>query len=634
MKKKILKVLSVILVVAIATGYVWFTSNKTEKVTEVDTFPTSDYTLKTEIINSKLSCYYGGSNEIVYEQPENVIEHIKTLDNCDAVTVLMAWSLVEQTEGVFDFSLYKPIFDAITKANYDLIIVVDAEGRSILKDGQVISTSIPTWVWQKYPNSVAKNFYGEKRAGFDFFSTEHLPSVCKFYDETLKWLGDNYRQDIVGISPGISDEGEVKFCQKGFTWESYTDEAQRLFSLYMQNKYTTVEQMNKKFNVNYVSFNDVKLPVVDYNNSVVSPNKGESFVYTDFMEFREDKVVEYTKNFTDIIRSHNFQSIGYFGQFMFPIDAIYATGVIIKCVDLFDVAVIDYNFYDGYKEQYNAVIPAFLTNLVSNLGYEKVYTGLYFERVSLDGKSDFVNEMNGNIVKDGHSAGIEIGSLVNNTSEKVVFTKPTEIKTEKSKIALYSGEWNFYKTHGEAEEYQNYLIDSVTKLYEQVQFDLNIPVEVISDTNIQKGELKDYELLLLPCQMYVPENSKVAIEEFISNGGKAIQDFRFAEYDSYGKDSNCNAAFGIEQQGSIALETQINSLSEPSYSFKITPQYKNVPVAYSYATKNVNLFNNGVGIKTNNTMVWGFQPQLQYQMTGNKAYLKFIYESIKQFTDV
>ena len=603
--------------------------NKTKYTTE----------LKTKSIDALQSCYYGGSSEIVYEKPTDVIEFLNQQESCEAVTIPIAWSFVESEEGKWDFSLYEPIFNEIIKNDYKIIIILDAGGRSILKNGEVVTKSIPDWVWLKYPNTAAIDFEGNKTSTFDYFSTEQLDVVCDFYNKTIEWL-EKYRGDIVAISPGIMGECEIKYSQEGFRWQSYSKAASVAFRKFLAEKYETVLAMNDEFGVSYSSFEEIELPIINYNNTIVAPNSAESFLYTEWMQCRERQIVKYTTIFTDIIHDYGYKTIGYFGQFMYPIDAIYATGVVAECTEIFDIAVIDYNFYDGYKTVYNEYIPAYLTNLVSNLGYETVYTGLYFERMSLDGQQDFVSNVTNYIQEDGHSSGIETGSVTNNTSEKILFDMPKNKKIEKSKVAIYTSEWNYYKTHGESEQYQDYLSDSVIELYRILQFDLGIPVEVITDINVQNGELKNYELVFAPCQMFVADEEKTMFKDYVSSGGKLIQDIRFGEYDSYGRvDDSINEIFGIARQQAQVGNALIRSKDSGADSLNIRIIYENIPSYYTYVNVGQSQYlletkkEQFVGILTENTLTWGFQPQLQYQKSNDERYLKYIINSVNLLTE-
>lgn len=622
----------------------FLSENKNEY--QPDTVSIDRYQLDTASIDQFTSMYYGGENEIVYESAETIVDYLNMAGNVKAVTIPVAWNIVEPEKGNISFDMYKPIIDTIVSNGFKLIIIIDAEGRAILKDGIEIDRSIPDWVWEEYPDSVALDFEGNPTGTFDYCSDETLDITTQFYNRTIAWFDENYGEHIEGFSPGIMGEGEIKFSQTGFRWQTYSERAQESFRVFLQNKYGDISALNDKMDTDYNSYQEISMPVINYNNTVVSPNIGESMLYTELMIFREDAIVNYVSTFTDVIHSNNYPTIGYFGQFMFPLDAIYATGVVSKCSDIFDIAVIDYNFFDGYKPDYNTVIPAYLTNLVSNLGYKKVYTGLYFERISLNDSAQFVSEVNNNIIADAHSDGLEIGSLTNNTKDTVTFTSPTYKKSEKSKIALYTSEWNYYKTHGENEIYQNYLSDSAVELFSMLEFELDIPVEVITDKNVLEGDLKDFSLVLLPTQMFVASEVKKQITEYGLQGGNLIQDFRFGEFDEYGKPTGDwgNEVFRI---GALQAGSDEIVIDPDEYNIRLFTIYNDLPVYYEiYGMDSVGnsitcseLYKseggkvNSIGLKTDHSIVWAFQPQLYYEKTRDPRYLSLVENSIYSLVD-
>ena len=635
MNKKNIKVIIASLCIIIAVFVIIFVKKSNAKMEIIETKYSRK--LETEPIEEFMSCFYGGTSEIIYENPERIISDLNKSGNYNSITLPIAWSIVESVESQYDFSAYENVLNAITNAGYNMIIVIDTGGRPILKNNVIVDTStIPDWLFTKYPTACSQDFEGNKTNSLDYFAGDATEAIKKFYKETIDWVGNNYGDYVEGFAPGIMSEFEIKYPQTGFRWESYSEKAQNAYRAYLKEKYINVDNVNAMLGTDISDFSEITMPVVNYNNSIVSVNTEENGLYTELMEFRENQIVRFTKQFTDIIKNEGWESIGYFGQCMFPIDAIYCTGVILKCVDLFDIAVIDYNFYDGYKEVYDSDWPPFLTNMVANLGYKKVYTGIYFERISLDGRQEFVSELNRKITIDGHSSGLEIGSLTNNTSEKVDFSIPKEVKKEKSKVAIYTSEWNYYKTHGESEAYLNYLSDSTIKLFSVLQYELGIPVEVITDTNVLQGQLKEFEILFLPCQMYVSDSVVKEIETYALNGGNIIQDFRYNEYDNYGnaKNEHNNELFGIGAVSAKSEKTKIRYMKE-KVKLPIEVTYENIPTHYYFAKAHENheyMFEKGknsIGIKTDNTIVWGVQPQLQYFKTGDSNWLYIINESIR-----
>lgn len=577
------------------------------------------------------SFFIGGSTDIVYMPIDEIVEIVTQQTYCNAVTIPISWGVVEASKDIYNFEAYQNIISRIIENGKKIILVIDIGGRGLTLNGEVVVNSIPDWFFKEFPAAQAVNFYNEPINALDLSASDGKSEILEFCQRTVRWAKDLYGGSIVGFAPGIMSEFEIKLMNKEYKWEPYTVNALHMFQEFLREKYGTIEQLNSANNMDLKSFDEVVFPVVDYNTSVLSLGSERDCLYTDMMIFREDLIYNFLSDITEVIHEEGAITVGYFGQFMFPLDAIYATGVAQKCSDIIDIAVIDYNFFDGYKETYNVYIPAFLTNLMSNIGYDKVITGLYFERVDLDNNNtDFLEKTIEHIKIDAHSYGIEVGSLSPKYAEYFNFT--SSINVQKSKIALYVSEWNFYKTHGEYEEYINYLSDAAVELYRDLEFELGIPVEIITDINVLRGELNEFEIVIIPTQIYVDEQVKLAILEYGNGGGKIIQDFRFGEFDSYGysKGDWGDKLFCIDAKS--ATDQRIE-LYYDDQKFSIYSTYKHLP-SY-YLTESLSevdhLLSDGqsnIGIATNSTIVWGFQPQLLYRSSENKVYLKFINDSI------
>lgn len=578
------------------------------------------------------SSFYGGDNDIYFEDIDEIIKYTEEA-GCNTLTIPIAWGFVEQKKGEYLFDRYEEILDKVIASGISVIIVLDTGGRPLIYNNEIVDWSIPEWAREEFCNDLSVNFNGEIVPAFDYCSVDHISTLNEFYNRTLDWLSEKYKKHILGVSPGIMKEFEIKYNQAGFLWEGYTDNARQMWQDYLLDKYGTIDEINKKFGTNYSIVDEVRLPIVNYNESITHPHSTQE--YADFMDYRENVIVKYVSGFTDIIKKKGFQTIGYFGQYMFPLDAIYATGVISKCTSLFDIAVIDYNFFDGYKEQYNSDIPAFLTNLTSNLGYEKVVTGVYFERVSLDGKQEFVDSICENIKTDGHSSGIEIGSVISNSKKKIYFKVPSKQNSPQNNIAVFTSELNFYNTHGEYEEYQNYLLDSVVELYHILQFELGISVDVISDKNAINDELGKYDLIILPCQIFVDDDVLKKFVDYVQGGGRIIQDFRFGEYNAAGSELKGGELFGIKTQEAVGGDIRIKGDSQ---SYKLSQIYDVIPTAYRYSMGDgsntlTRYSDDTITVVYKNTMTWGFQPQLQYKINKNSSYRQYIKMTIDYMLD-
>jgi len=103
--------------------------------------------------------------------------------------------------------------------------------------------------------------------------------------------------------------------------------------------------------------------------------------FGNFMQFREEKLIEVVKRLSIQIRRAGGKSLGYFGQFFNSHDGIFCLGVIAALREELDLVAVDYNFFNGWTNICDVWKPALMANYAATLGYSEVIVGLYLERV-------------------------------------------------------------------------------------------------------------------------------------------------------------------------------------------------------------------------------------------------------------
>ena len=107
----------------------------------------------------------------------------------------------------------------------------------------------------------------------------------------------------------------------------------------------------------------VSFVIINYNNSLANGQLVEAPLYVDYQLFREKELVQYLIPVYDLIHNAGYKTFSYFGQVLHPHDGIYAAGVATRLHDYVDVAVIDYNFYDGYGLVLDCALPAMMASI-------------------------------------------------------------------------------------------------------------------------------------------------------------------------------------------------------------------------------------------------------------------------------
>lgn len=643
MKKKNVIKISILLIMCILVVSYMYSINRPKHVTLFDqnsieesaTILENDSHIKND--NVPVTYFWGDVQE---NDNEEIIDYLNDT-GVKRITIPIAWSQVEPERGVWTFEKIDNELKKYVAEDFEFIFVLDTGSRYVTDEiGNILWNSVPEWVWEETDATTLKYFTETGRKCFDIADISNTDIIIEeFYKPVIKHFKEMYGEKIIGFAPGIMWEFEVKMPQEGFCWASYSPTSEKLFKDYLLNEYGDSSKMNQVLGTAYKDISEIAEPVINYNNSITAGQLVDAPLYKDFMEFREEQLASFVKPLFAGIRECNTNAVSYFAQTLHAHDGIYAAGVVQKLAEDVDIAVIDYNFYDGYTVVEDAIIPAALTNYLKNLGYSKVYTGVYLERLDAKKYQDMIQQTINYASADGYTDGFEIGGL---QDKSVDLTFSATKRTEKSSVAIYVSEWNFYKSHGEYPEYINYFTDVIMQMYKIIQFELGIDVDIISDKAVLDGAINNYKVVVLPSQFYVESDVKQAICDYANKGGSLLQDFRFGEWDEYGNNTGDwgDDVFGITAKESIINSTVLNSTSNldiPSKSnaYKIADS---IPSCYAIAGKeNASyLYSNGnkyYGLKNDNTVLLGWQPQLLYKYAKTKGDRKCAVDTIKKSLD-
>lgn len=585
-------------------------------------------------------------------------ETIPLLKECGAsiITVPLVWRFLEENRGEYDPTEYYNLLEPYVDAGFKFIFIIDAGNRYIMdNNNEFVAYCLPDWLLTSEACTRQVDFLGQTQSiyGFSYSDPKNQELLLSFCKQTIDCFGEKYKDSLIGFAPCITSEVEIKYPQTQYAYTDYSDEALARFREYLQSKYTTIEILNSALNTSYSSFGDIELPIINYRNTIISGQLNDDPLFENFMRFRETALVDFITPVYQLIHDNGYTNVAYFGQTISPHDSIYAAGVSTQLADYVDIAVIDFNFYNGYNEDYNSIIPAMLVNYLKNSGYKTVWAGLYYERIPYLDHLDFLQKTVDFIAADGLADGYEIGGIFTELSVKGKEAAPNTIygitrRGEQAKIAIYLSEWNFYKSHGEELSHFDYFLDGISQMYKIVRFELDYPVDILCDKAILNNRLQDYDCLIIPTQYYVDPEVRSYIEEYINNGGKAIMDFRFGEWNSDGTWTGewSDEAFGIGGKEYVK-DVNLDLLScegSPAATIKnyaLRTYYSSVPVVYYLCSNADNaakpLFNdingNEIGLYTENTVVIGFQPQIQYRYCKDNKEREDAVKLIKQLID-
>lgn len=553
--------------------------------------------------------------------------------NVTALTVPLVWSMLEPERGNYTISAYEERLDRFAREGFQFIFMIDGAARKIVRDGEVVGRSVPDWVYAEAGAIPAMDFTGATSGANGPLSYAYDINRDLFLDfarQTLDTFGQRYSGNVLGFAPAIMPELEIKYPQENFAWNDYSEAALEGFRQYEKARYGSIENLNATLGTQFLNFGEILFPVINYNNSIAAGELNDAPIFVEYQRYREQQLLDYVTPVFDLIHEKGYKTFAYFGQVLHPHDGIYASGIAVKLSHCVDIAVIDYNFYDGYGPVMDSAIPAMMTNYLKNAGYPRVWTGIYLERMDYLPNVGFIQETIDYAAASGCCDGLEIGSIPFDTSDDSrVLNFGGQKREGHSRIAIYASEWNFYHSHGESPILINYFNDCITQMYKIIQFELGMDVDILCDERVLTGALDDYELLVIPGQFFVSSEVKAAIEGYLERGGRVLQDYRFGEWNEYSQNTGSwsDAYFDIGAREALRYEGALETI-DPLFSnltITLSAPYSGIHNACSIAGNSDEaryLFRNGegklFGIRTDQTICLCYQPQIQYKYAQNE----------------
>ncbi len=554
-------------------------------------------------------------------------------------TFYLNWSDIETSKGQYEFAHYHRHLDAIVNSGLSLLLVIDMGGRTFKDDpSQLVHnmSSLPLWIITGHPETAMRDFSGEPTWQPDFTDESIRKYAEPLIAQTIDHFSKRYPGKILGYAIGLQEEHEIKYGQTNYQWRDYKDSTQAAFS--------------RKYNA--------KQPIINYNNHIAAGvPKAEPLLHA-HKEFRESRLQEATCTYASVIRSKGAEAIGYFAETFTSHDAIYATGIVEKLAQCIDIAVIDFNFYNGYDLVPDAAVLPTLANYMGSLGYKKVMVGAYGEWWERMKKTpELIPIIRDTLVQSlaqPHVIGYEIGGLkhqagggplaglqLNQLHPGVTIKQaPATAASAKPriKIGILGSTTNFYVWHGERSTGRNVHRDALFASYKILNSEPGMQVHVIGEKNLLAGDpiLKTLDAILVPHQAALPQSVKSQLTAYWKNGGALIQDMRLGEFDENGKPSFdwMHEVFGIANiewrpnRGVFLIDGQVYRIKP---SKRLYTNYASITPRPGYRLLATEPLKQGQGImvRGERTLAFGFMPQLVEDTTQDAWKKLFVREITK-----
>lgn len=556
------------------------------------------------------------------------------------ITFYLNWNDIEREKSKYDFSNYHKYLDKIINSGMSLILVLDMGGRPYIDEhGKVIKDeyTIPTWIYAKYQDHLMKNFSGSHQKQPDFSDSPIRKHSIDFIEHTVSHFSKRYQGKILGFAIGLQEEHEIKYGQTGYQWRDYNNNTQDDFKL----KYGE------------------KQPVINYNNEIKNGIANTEPLLHTLKEYRENRLKETTCSYAKVIRDQGALAMGYFAETFTSHDGIYATGVVEKLASCIDIAVIDYNFYDGYQLVADSSVLPTLANYMGALGYKKVLVGAYAEQWERKNKTlDLIPVINKTIsesLSQNNVIGFEIGGLqqqaaknesasidlknLDSISSKVSHLKQSE-KEKKFKIGILGSATNFYVWHGERSTGRNVHRDALFESFKILNSQPDMDVQLIGEIKLLEDDplISSFDAILVPHQIALPASVKSKLKKYWKKGGVLIQDMRLGEFDENGKPTFdwMHEVFGIEKinwkkrGGVFMMGDEIYRLKPSRRLYtgyaSITPR-----AGYQLLARDILQRDSGIIVRGERTLVFGLMPQLVDDQTQG-VWRKLFVQEIRNVT--
>lgn len=465
------------------------------------------------------------------------------------VTLYVPWTDVEPTQGQFDFSKFDRQIDSLKSAGLSTILLLDFGGREYFNDDGTKSgrSVIPTWFSKQFSASYMRDFAGKLTPQLALNDRTARAFTTAFVTRAVEHFSAAHGQTVLGYAIGLQEEHEIKFGQLDYTWRDYAAASVTEFRALSNNSF----------------------PVLNYNNAIGQGAPTREPALSSHQRYREAQLKDAMCHYAGVVRREKQNTIAYFGETFTSHDAIYATGAVEELADCVDIAVIDFNFYDGYSLVPSPDTLPLMANYLVHSGYKKIIVGAYGEKWVQQGRATalmpHIKRSIEKALRIPEVIGYEIGGFQRSRSanqsgtvdfdqlDRLAIAGPREqkpSKRERLRIGLFASKSNFYFWHGERAQDRNIHQDALTQAYRRLSEESDFEVVVIGEKALRENEplIRSLHALVVPHQAALPAPVKERLRTYWAQGGSLVQDMRLGEFgiDGVPTDDWLHSVFGIQ----------------------------------------------------------------------------------------
>ena len=449
------------------------------------------------------------------------------------VTLYVPWGEVEPQEGEFRFEKFDDQIGALAKEGLKFILVLDFGGRPFLDDAgrNTHRSIIPEWFLLQHGDAMMQNFSAEPTKQIGFLEPKAQRLTSRFVEKSVHHFAHAHPGVISGFAIGLQEEHEIKYGQEGYQWRDYG----RNF----------IDRFHSRF--------DSAPPVINYNNEIAQFQPRREPHFFDLLALRDEDLRNAICHYESIIRRYHQTAVAYFGEFFTSHDAIYGGGVVENLGSCVDIAVVDFNFYDGYRLKNDPNILPLMVNYLANNGYKKIMVGAYGERWAREGRTaeliPFASQSINKALANPEVIGFELGGFYGGKKESAVqsvdFEQLQRLRVKRSldavrggamRVGLLASRTNFDFWHGERSNDRNVHQDALVQAYALLSSIPDLEVRVIGDRvlSMDPDLVRSLDAIFVPHQVVLSSGTKERLRNFWLAGGVLIQDMRLGEFTADG----------------------------------------------------------------------------------------------------
>ncbi|EEJ72833.1 beta-galactosidase [Lactobacillus ultunensis] len=457
------------------------------------------------------------------------IHVFKEADINSATINVFSWALLEPEEGKFNFAKLDKVVTELSEANFSIVM-----GTS--------TAVMPAWMFKKYPDVARVDYQGRRHV----FGQRHnfcpnSKNYQRLASELVEKLAERY-----GDNPHIV----VWHVNNEYGGNCYCENCQNAFRVWLKNKYHSLDNLNKAWNMNVWSHT-----IYDWDEIVVPNELGDAWgpegsetivagLSIDYLRFQSESLQNLFKMEKRIIRKYDFDT---------PVTTNFHS-LPNKMIDYQkwakDQDIISYDSYPTYDAP--AYQPAFLYDLMRSLKHQpfmlmesapssvnwQPYSPLkrpgqmaatelqavahgadtvqFFQLKQAVGGSE---KFHSAVIAHSQRTDTRVFRELTDLGQKLKKVGPTilgsKTQAEVGIVFDWSNFWSYEYVDGINQD-KNY-VDSILDYYRQF-YERNIPVDIISVDD----DFKKYDLIVAPVLYMIKVGLAEKINEYVAKGGNFV----------------------------------------------------------------------------------------------------------------